>query len=104
MQRAIRVVEYELRSFDARQKLTLFDKLDEFSRQRQQGRSPLPTFALGRKVERERIEQERRDAMSKFEAVILIVKVVTVKRDKDREPLAEINQYSRVSRILGAEK
>ena len=47
-----------------------------------------------------RVERKDRFAMTKFEAVQLKVKVVENKTDSKGEPLARVNQYSRVERIL----
>ena len=47
-----------------------------------------------------RVERKDRFAMTKFESVQLKVKVVENTTDAKREPLAPVNQYSRVERIL----
>ena len=47
-----------------------------------------------------RVERKDRFAMSKFESVQLKVKVVENTTDSKGEPLARVNQYSRVARIL----
>ena len=47
-----------------------------------------------------RVERKDRYAMTKFESVQLKVKVVENTTDSKGEPLARVNQYSRVARIL----
>ena len=47
-----------------------------------------------------RVERKDRYAMTKFAAVQLKVKVVENTTDSKGEPLASVNQYSRVARIL----
>ena len=47
-----------------------------------------------------RVERNDRYAMTKFESVQLKVKVVENTTDSKGEPLARVNQYSRVARIL----
>ena len=46
------------------------------------------------------VERKDRFAMSKFESVQLKVKVVENTTDSKGEPLASVNQYSRVARVL----
>ena len=47
-----------------------------------------------------RVERKDRYAMSKFESVQLKVKVVENTTDAKGQPLAPVNQYSRVERVL----
>ena len=47
-----------------------------------------------------RVERKDRYAMSKFESVVLKVKVVVNTTDAKGQPLAPVNQYSRVERVL----
>ena len=47
-----------------------------------------------------RVERKDRYAMSKFESVVLKVKVVENTTDAKGQPLAPVNQYSRVERML----
>ena len=47
-----------------------------------------------------RVERKDRYAMSKFEPVVLKVKVVVNNTDSKGQPLAPVNQYSRVERVL----
>ena len=47
-----------------------------------------------------RVERKDRYAMSKFESVVLKVKVVVNNTDAKGQPLAPVNQYSRVERVL----
>ena len=47
-----------------------------------------------------RVERKDRYAMSKFESVQLKVDVRVITKDQEGQPLAPVNQYSRVSRIL----
>ena len=47
-----------------------------------------------------RVERKDRFAMTKFESVVLKVKVVENTTDAKGQPLAPVNQYSRVERIL----
>ena len=46
-----------------------------------------------------RVERKDRYAMSKFESVVLKVKVVVNNTDAKGQPLAPVNQYSRVERV-----
>ena len=47
-----------------------------------------------------RVERKDRFAITKFESVQLKVKVVENTTDSKGEPLARVNQYSRVERVL----
>ena len=47
-----------------------------------------------------RVERKDRFAMTKFESVALKVKVVENTTDSKGQPLAPVNQYSRVERVL----
>ena len=47
-----------------------------------------------------KLDRKDRIPMSRFESVLLKVEVVTIARDTQGQPLAKINQYSRVKRCI----
>ena len=47
-----------------------------------------------------KLDRKDRIPMSRFEPVLLKVEVVTIGKDTQGQPLAKINQYSRVKRCI----
>ena len=51
-----------------------------------------------------RLERRDRISMRPFENKSLVVEVITIQRDSNQDPLAEVNHYSRVKRVLQVEE
>ena len=51
-----------------------------------------------------RLERRDRISMRPFEDKPLVVEVITIQRDSNQDPLAEVNHYSRVKRVLQVEE
>ena len=51
-----------------------------------------------------RLERRDRISMRPFEDKPLVVEVVSIARDSNQDPLAEVNHYSRVKRVLQVEE
>ena len=51
-----------------------------------------------------RLDRRDRISMRPFEDKPLVVEVITIQRDSNQDPLAEVNHYSRVKRVLQVEE
>ena len=51
-----------------------------------------------------RLERRDRISMRPFEDKPLVVEVITIARDSNKDPMAEVNHYSRVKRVLQVEE
>ena len=51
-----------------------------------------------------RLDRRDRISMRPFEDKPLVVEVISIARDSNQDPLAEVNHYSRVKRVLQAEE
>ena len=51
-----------------------------------------------------RLDRRDRISMRPFEDKPLVVEVITIQRDSNQDPMAEVNHYSRVKRVLQVEE
>ena len=51
-----------------------------------------------------RLDRRDRISMRPFEDKPLVVEVITIQRDSNKDPMAEVNHYSRVKRVLQVEE